>query len=327
MKSIEVKGLTKTFKVKKKGEGLKASIKALFQKNYEEIVAVKDVSFSIEQGELIGFIGLNGAGKTTTLKMLSGILYPTSGEVAVLGFIPSKREEKFLKQISLVMGQKEQLWSDLPPIDTFKLNKEIYDVTAEDYKRVLDDLVEIFDIKDILNQQVRKLSLGQRMKCEIVASLIHTPKVVFLDEPTIGLDIVTQKKLRTFIKEYNKRYNSTIILTSHYMDDIVEICKRVIMIHKGSIIFDGSIGKLIAEYGEYKQLIVHTPIDSRYKYEEGLSKYGKILHREHPKYVLQVERGEAMRIAGRILTDLPVIDVDILEPNIEDIIIEKYGES
>ena len=167
MKSIEVKGLTKTFKVKKKEEGLKASFKALFQKNYEEIVAVKDVSFSIEQGELIGFIGLNGAGKTTTLKMLSGILYPTSGEIAVLGFIPSKREEKFLKQISLVMGQKEQLWSDLPPVDTFKLNKEIYDVSDEDYKTVLADLVEIFDIKDILNQQVRKLSLGQRMKCEM----------------------------------------------------------------------------------------------------------------------------------------------------------------
>ncbi|MBP7859921.1 ABC transporter ATP-binding protein, partial [Patescibacteria group bacterium] len=224
--AIKVQNLSKTFKVHKKEEGLIGSVKGLFKREYKTIEAVKNVSFNIEQGELVGFIGPNGAGKTTTLKMLSGLLYPSEGKVKVLGYTPYERKHPFLKQISLVMGQKNQLFWDLPAIETFNLNKEIYEVDTKTYKKTLDELVEMLDIKEILNQQVRKLSLGQRMKCELVASLIHTPKILFLDEPTIGLDVVAQKKLRQFIKEYNEKYNATVILTSHYMGDVKELCKR-----------------------------------------------------------------------------------------------------
>ncbi|EKD99780.1 MAG: hypothetical protein ACD_22C00174G0001, partial [uncultured bacterium] len=204
--AIQVTNLSKNFKVHKKQPGLKGSFKALFRREYKTIEAVKNVSFEIKQGELVGFIGPNGAGKTTTLKMLSGLLYPSSGEANVLGYKPFERKNPFLKQISLVMGQKNQLWWDLPAIETFNLNKEIYEVSDDKYKQVLGELSEILDVKEVMHQQVRKMSLGQRMKCELIASLIHTPRVLFLDEPTIGLDVVMQKKVREFIKEYNKRY-------------------------------------------------------------------------------------------------------------------------
>ena len=252
--SISVQKLSKHFKIHKKQPGLAGSVKALFSREYRTIEAVNDINFEISQGELVGFIGPNGAGKTTTLKMLSGLLYPTGGQAKVLGYTPHERKNDFLKQISLVMGQKNQLWWDLPAIETFNLNKEIYEIQDDVYKNVLDELVEMLDVKDVIHQQVRKLSLGQRMKCELIASLIHTPKVLFLDEPTIGLDVVMQKRVREFIKEYNRKYQATVILTSHYMDDVKEICKRVIMINEGKLVFDGRLDELIKQYADYKIL-------------------------------------------------------------------------
>src|SRR3989338_9575080 len=236
MAVIKVDKLCKYYQVHQKEPGLTGSLKSLFARKYYDVKAVDDISFEIEEGELIGFIGPNGAGKTTTLKTLSGLLYPTSGEVSVLGYTPWKRQPEFQKQFALVMGQKNQLWWDLPAIESFILNKEIYEVPAEKYQKTLDELVDLLEVRDILKIQVRKLSLGQRMKMELIAALIHSPKILFLDEPTIGLDVVMQKKMRDFIKEYNRRFKATIILTSHYMDDVKELCERVIIIDHGKLL-------------------------------------------------------------------------------------------
>ncbi len=319
--TIQIKNLTKAFKSYKKQPGFKASVKGLFRREYKEVKAVDGISFDIKQGEMVGFIGPNGAGKTTTLKMLSGLLYPTSGEVEVLGFTPYKRKPEFLKQISLVMGQKNQLWWDLPAIETFNLNKEIYEVPKDRYKKVVNDLVEMLDLKDVIYQQVRKLSLGQRMKCELVASLIHTPKVLFLDEPTIGLDVVMQKRIREFIKEYNKKYDATVILTSHYMDDVKEVCDRIIIINYGKLIFDGSMESLIKKYADYKTLsvVVHEKV-----HKEDLMQFGRIEDYNEHKFVLNVPRSETSAIASKILTKFNVDDLDIAEPRLEDIVSEIF---
>lgn len=248
MAIISARNLTKEYRIYKKEAGLAGAVKSFFKRTYETKTAVETVSFEIGEGELIGFIGPNGAGKTTTLKMLSGLLYPTSGSVTVLGHTPFDRKPAFLKQISLVMGQKNQLWWDLPPMDTFLLNKEIYEIPDREFKQRVEELSVLLDVKDILHVQVRKLSLGQRMKCELMAALLHQPKILFLDEPTIGLDVVVQHKLRSFIKEYNKKYKATILLTSHYMRDVRQLCDRVIVIDFGRIIYDGSLDKLMEKY-------------------------------------------------------------------------------
>ena len=248
MPIIDVKNLSKTFKIYKKEPGLKGTLRSFFKRKYEYSPAVKQVSLKIEEGELVGFIGPNGAGKTTTLKMLSGLLYPTRGDLSVLGYTPFDRKPEFLKQISLVMGQKNQLWWDLPAMDTFLLKKEIYEVSDADFKDRVEELSELLDVKKLLHIQVRKLSLGQRMKCELMAALIHRPKILFLDEPTIGLDVVVQHRLRNFIKEYNTKHKATILLTSHYMRDVKHLCDRVIVINFGSIIYDGKLDDLIEKY-------------------------------------------------------------------------------
>ncbi|MBP7859911.1 ATP-binding cassette domain-containing protein, partial [Patescibacteria group bacterium] len=237
------------------------------------------------------------------------------------GYTPYERKHPFLKQISLVMGQKNQLFWDLPAIETFNLNKEIYEVDTKTYKRTLDELVEMLDIKEILNQQVRKLSLGQRMKCELVASLIHTPKILFLDEPTIGLDVVAQKKLRQFIKEYNEKYNATVILTSHYMGDVKELCKRVIIINKGEVGYDGELDKLVKEYAKNKTI---TLVFLRPQKKEALEKYGKITEFEELKVTFEVPRKQVRETASKLLKDFPVDDVDIAETPIEEIIREVF---
>src|SRR3989339_738990 len=253
---ISVTKLKKYYKVHQKEPGLSGSIKSLFNRKYYDVKAVDDVSFEIAEGELVGFIGPNGAGKTTTLKVLSGLLYPTSGQISVLGFEPWKRDHKYLKQMSLVMGQKNQLWWDLPAQESFVLNKEIYEVSDEQYKKTLNELVELLDVKDVLQIPVRKLSLGQRMKCELIAALLHSPKILFLDEPTIGLDVVIQKAMRDFIRTYNQEFGATILLTSHYMQDVKELCKRVIVIDKGQILFDGEMKKIIEKYAVNKIITV-----------------------------------------------------------------------
>ena len=321
MSAIQVKNLKKYYKVHKKEPGIGGSIKSLFKRKYEEVKAVDNISFKIEEGELVGFIGPNGAGKTTTLKCLSGLLYPTDGFVSVRDFIPSQRKASFLKQIALVMGQKNQLWWDLPAIETFNLNKEIYEIDDDKYQKTLKELVGLLEVEDILKVQVRKLSLGQRMKCELIAALLHTPKVLFLDEPTIGLDVVMQKKMRDFIKEYNQRYQSTIILTSHYMGDVKELCKRVIIIDKGKLVFDGLLEEITKKYADHKliSVILSKKVDL-----EKIKRIVKVKEFDYPKLVIQPERGEVSKITARVLKQLPVADLTIEEPSIEDIIRELF---
>lgn len=305
MPIITTQNLSKVYSVQKKRPGLSGSLKDLLAPINEEKVAVQDVSFSIDEGELVGFIGPNGAGKTTTLKMLSGLLYPTSGEVRVLGFDPWKREYDFLKQISLVMGQKNQLWWDLPAIESFNLAKDIYDIPQPVYKKTLHDLVELLDIGDVLNVQVRKLSLGQRMKAELVAALIHTPKILYLDEPTIGLDVVMQQSMRQFLKDYNQRGDGSIILTSHYMDDVKELCKRVVIIDNGTILFDGLLSNIIAKFSKHKIIEVIGG--------KGELKTHKVL------------RGQVAEKAATLLKDPSVVDINIKEPEIEDVIRQVFA--
>lgn len=325
MKSvIHVDSLTKHYLVHRKQPGLWGSVKSLFNRQYDTVKAVEHISFDIEQGELIGFIGPNGAGKTTTLKCLSGLLYPTSGELSVLGYTPTERKSEFLKQIALVMGQKNQLWWDLPAIESFELNKAIYEIPEKTYKTTLNKLVDLLDVSEILNIQVRKLSLGQRMKCEIIAALLHNPKVLFLDEPTIGLDVVMQKTMRDFIKSYNSEFNSTIILTSHYMDDVKELAKRVIIIDHGRILFDGRLQSIIDKYGRNKTI---TLVFSDKVTQSDLKKFGTVRGFDFPSAKLSVPRADATQTAARVLKDLPVADLTIEEPPIEAIIREVFSHS
>lgn len=317
MSIISVSHLKKHYRVSQKEPGLTGSIKSLFNRKYSEVKAVEDIAFSIEEGELVGFIGPNGAGKTTTLKILSGLLFPNSGDISVLGFNPYERKKEFLKNISLVMGQKNQLWWDLPPMETFLLNKEIYEVSEDSFKATLDELIKLLDVEDILKTPVRKLSLGQRMKCELIAALIHRPKVLFLDEPTIGLDVVMQKVLRDFIRDYNYRFQATILLTSHYMGDVKELCKRVIIIDHGKIIYDGSLAKIVQKYVKNKtiSLVLSKEIDIK-----KLDNYGVIKELKFPKVVFNVLRKDVAKVTTNLLKNLPVDDLNIEEPQIEDVI-------
>jgi ABC-2 type transport system ATP-binding protein len=321
MNAVEVSHLKKNFFVFQKEPGVLGSFKSVFSRRYKEIKAVRDISFTIKEGELVGFIGPNGAGKTTTLKCLSGLLHPDTGSVSVLGFRPSERKPELQKQFALVMGQKNQLWWDLPPMETFLLNKEIYGVPQQQFKKTLDELVELLEVQDILKNQVRKLSLGQRMKCELIAALLHSPKVLFLDEPTIGMDVIMQKKIRDFIREYNHRYKATIILTSHYMGDVKELCQRVIIIDKGRLVFDGQLNKIIKRYAEHKILsvILSKKID-----QEKLSTFGQITSYNFPEAKFIIDKKKIAEVSGRILSTLPVVDINIEEPPIEEIIRDLF---
>ncbi|MBU0576130.1 ATP-binding cassette domain-containing protein [Patescibacteria group bacterium] len=322
---IQVKNLRRHFKVYQKQPGLMGSIKSLFKRKYKTVKAVDNISFEIKRGEVVGFIGQNGAGKTTTLKVLSGLLFPTAGEVSVLGFDPWDRKPEFQKQFSLIMGQKNQLWWDLPAMETFLLNKAIYEVPNDQFEQSLNKLVDLLQVRDILNIQVRKLSLGQRMKCELIAALLHNPQVLFLDEPTIGLDVVMQKALRDFIKAYNQEFNATIILTSHYMDDVKELCERAIIIDKGKLIFDGKLHNIIDKYARNKILSL---VFSQAVTKQKLEKFGQV--KEHKQNgsaytaTLLVPRKKAAAVASDLLKELPVEDLNIEEPPIEAIIREVF---
>lgn len=281
-----------------------------------------DISFDIEEGELIGFIGPNGAGKTTTLKCLSGLLYPTDGIVSVLGFTPFERKTKFLKQIALVMGQKNQLWWDLPAIDSFSLNKEIYEIPQKQFTETVGELARLLDVEKQLKVQVRKLSLGQRMKMELIAALLHSPRVLFLDEPTIGLDVVMQQNLREFIKEYNKKYKATILLTSHYMGDVEALCKRVIIINNGKILSDGLLTDLIKKHAPYKRISI---VLTNMPHPNDLEGLGEIKKFSYPELVLHVPITDASEITAKLLKKLPIEDVTIENPDIEDIIRDVFS--
>jgi ABC-2 type transport system ATP-binding protein len=321
MAIIEVRNLKKYYQIHKKDPGLLGSLKSLVARKYEDVKAVDNISFSIKEGELVGFIGPNGAGKTTTLKCLSGLLCPTEGTVTVLGFNPWQRKEEYLKQISLVMGQKNQLWWDLPAIESFILNKEIYEIPQVQFKRTLDELVRLLEVEDILKIQVRNLSLGQRMKCELIAALLHNPKVLFLDEPTIGLDVIMQKKIRDFIKEYNGHFNSTIILTSHYMDDVKELCQRIIIIDKGKVIFDGRLAEIVEKFASHKILSV---VFSKEFDLKKLDEIGEIKEIDFPHVKIMVQREASNLAAAELLQHFPVADLNIEEIPIDDVIRQVF---
>lgn len=319
---IEVKNLSKLYTVPVKAEGFVASLKSLFVRKVNTVKAVDKIDLEIKKGEMVGFLGPNGAGKTTTLKMLTGILYPTEGSVKVLGYVPVERRAVFQKQISLVLGQKNQLWWDLPPTDGFWMNKEIYGIPTQEYKETLDELVELLGISEVLTTPVRKMSLGQRMKCELIASLLHRPKILFLDEPTIGLDVVTQKRVREFLVKLNCEHGTTIILTSHNMEDVEAVCKRIIMIDHGHKIYDGEIDKLIHTYATDKYLTVD--FDHEVQKEE-LEKFGRVVVFEGWRAVIAVPRKIHAQKAAELLTNYQVDNLDIQEETLEDIILKHFA--
>ncbi len=323
MRVIRVENLTKVYRVPIKGEGFFEAIVRLFKRKYKDIVAVDGISFSVEEGEILGFLGPNGAGKTTTLKMLTGLIYPTSGYVEVLGFKPYERKKEFLKSIAMVMGQKQQLIWDLPPMDTFRINAEIYEIPREVFKRRVYELAEMLSITHNLYQPVRKLSLGERMKAELVASLIHFPKILFLDEPTIGLDVSAQISIRQFLKEYNERYKATIILTSHYMEDIEVLCDRVILIYKGKIIFDGDLYGIVDKIAPYKEITIN--LKGNLNLEE-ISKFGEIREVEGTEVKIIVNREEVFEKIGEILRRFPVEDFSVTDPPIEEVIARVFSK-
>lgn len=323
MSIIEVKNLSKQFSYYKKDVGLKSSIKNLFNRETLYKQAVKDVSFTVEEGEIVGFLGPNGAGKTTTLKMLSGIIYPTGGSATVLGYKPWERKKKFKQQFAIVMGQKNQLWWDLPANESLHLNKCIYEVSDHDFKLTVGELSELLDVKDLLRVQVRRLSLGERMKMELMAALLHKPKVIFLDEPTIGLDLLSQKKIREFFKYYNQQNKMTIVLTSHYMNDIVDLCKRTVIINEGNVIYDGDLAKINAILDERK--IVKVTLSSLVS-QVDLMRYGAIKEYDGLEVTLELEKENCNHKIKSMLDHLPIIDFTMEDTPIEEGIAVLYQQ-
>lgn len=318
---IKVSNLRKDFQIYRKSPGLLGSVKSLFKRDYSTVKAVDGVSFNIEKGEFVGFIGPNGAGKTTTLKCLSGLLYPTKGNVKVLGYTPWERRREFLKKIALVMGQKNQLWWDLPAMDSFILNKEIYEIEEKFFYSRLDELIDLLDLGRVVNIPVRKLSLGERMKCELLSSLLHSPQVIFLDEPTIGLDVVMQKKLRTFFKEFNRKSETTIVLTSHYMDDVKELCRRVIIIDDGVIMYDGSVTSLMNSHAKYKTI---SFVSSKRINRNDIEKLGEVVKLDGVNGVIKVLRNDVPNISSKLLKSFSVEDLSIDEMSLDDVIRELF---
>lgn len=324
MDQIVVEHLKKYYQVHDKEPGFAGSLKSFVNRKYRDVKAVDDISFQIDTGEIVGFLGPNGAGKTTTLKMLSGLLYPTGGSARVLGYTPNERKPVYLRQMTLVMGQKQQLNWDLPAIETFLVNQAIYEIPDDQYKKTLAELSELLDLAPLLKKQVRKLSLGERMKCELAAALLHRPRVLFLDEPTIGLDVTMQTKIRQFVAEYNRRYNAAVILTSHYMADVTALCKRVIVIDHGKLMYDGSLEDLSARIAPHK--LVRIELASALNGHD-LSVYGEVLKAKGQRVELLVPRSKTSEMASRILNELPVADVTIEDPPIEDVITRVFEQA
>jgi ABC-2 type transport system ATP-binding protein len=329
---IEVQHLTRVFRTYKKRPGFWGGVSGLFKRDFEETAAAKDISFSIREGEFVGFLGPNGAGKTTTLKMLSGLIFPTSGQARVAGFDPSKRENAYRRLFALVLGQKNQLWWDLPAVESFNLLRAIYAIPQAEFKATLDELVSLLDIERKLNVMVRELSLGERMKMELIAALLHRPRVLFLDEPTIGLDVISQKAVRQFLRDYNRRHRVTILLTSHYMADIKELCERVIVIHKGSKIYDGALAQLESTGGARRKIITFIPVaDSKAPNNVGFgeawqSRYtSNITRAADGKFTLCVSSDNVVAVSQEILSTGPVADISIEDVPLEDVIAELFS--
>ncbi len=319
MRAIEVRDLRKIYQVHERQAGVAASLRSLVRRTTRPVAAVDGISFDVDAGEVVGFLGPNGAGKTTTLKMLSGLLHPSSGEARVLGFEPARRERDFLRQITLVMGQRNQLVWDIPAADSYELNRAIYRIPAEQFRATLDELVELLELGPLIRKQVRSLSLGERMKCEIAAALLHRPKVLFLDEPTIGLDVTAQRRIRAFVAEYNRRHGATVLLTSHYMADVEALCRRVIVIHHGRLLFDGGLGDLVARFSPHKTILVELGAESVDL--GGLP----VVERDGDRVTLRVPKAETARVTERVLATLPVVDLTVEDPPIEEVIEQVFA--
>ena len=321
---ILVEGLCKVYKVAEREGGFGSAVRSFFKRTYQDVLAVQDVSFQIGQGEIVGFIGPNGAGKTTTLKMLSGLLHPSGGRVQVLGFTPWERRPDYLRAMTLVMGQRNRLSWDIPAADSFLLNQAVYRISDADYKRTLDELDELLELSPIMRKPVRNLSLGERMKCELAAALLHRPQVLFLDEPTIGLDITAQGRIRAFLQEYNRRTGATILLTSHYMADVTALCERVIIIHHGRLKYDGGLAELSRQIAPFKII----GVDLANYATASLQAYGTPVPNPDGdgKCLVQVPAGQVAAITARILAELPVRDLTVEDPPIEDVIERAFHE-
>ncbi|MEW6749636.1 MAG: ATP-binding cassette domain-containing protein [Candidatus Latescibacterota bacterium] len=321
MTAIRVERLNKTFDYYRKEPGFRGSLRSLLWRQKLHHQAVRDISFSIAEGELVGFLGPNGAGKTTTLKILSGILHPTSGEVSVLGHVPWRREAAYQRLFAIVMGQKNQLWWDLPARESFELNRDIYGIDRSAYRRTLNELVAVLGVGQLLDVQVRKLSMGERMKCELIAALLHEPRVLFLDEPTIGLDVVSQESVRAFVQEYNRGRRTTVLLTSHYMRDVEQLCDRVLVISAGEIIYDGRLSDLAARYAEHKVVTLRLtqPVDGA-----ALTRYGQLVEQSGLSVTLNVPKKDLAQAAQGMLSALPVEDLSIEEVAIETVIARMF---
>jgi ABC-2 type transport system ATP-binding protein len=324
---IVVQNLTKVYRVPERQAGLAASVRSLFRRNYREVPAAGDISFQVEAGEMVGFIGPNGAGKTTTLKMLSGLLHPSDGTARVAGFTPWERRPAYLRRISMVMGNKSQMMWDIPPLDTFRILAEIYQVPAAEFRRTLDELAGLLDLQDLLTVPVRNLSLGERMKCELVAALLHRPAVLFLDEPTLGLDVSMQRRLRRFVADYNRQSGATVILTSHYMADVQELCPRVILIHHGRLLYDGSLSGLSERLAPFKLVRLTLNRDgSEFDLSGQLPEESTVVERSNGQLSLRVRRGDTPAMTAQLLRTLPVVDLVVEDPPIEAVIDQIYQE-
>lgn len=312
--AIQVTDLRKVYSVPEREAGLQAALRSLVRPRMREVHAVAGVSFQIAPGEIVGFLGPNGAGKTTTLKILAGLLHPTSGESRVLGYVPYRRERAFLSQMTLVMGNRNQLQWDLPAADSFELQRAIYRIPPAEFRAIRDEFIELMEVGPLISKPVRNLSLGERMKMEIISALLHRPAVLFLDEPTIGLDVTMQRRIRSFITSYNQRYGATVMLTSHYMADVEALCRRVIVIHHGRVLYDGSLSGLVDRFASYRQisLSLSEPAD--------LSTYGEVIANTGTRVTLRVPKAEISLLCARLLAEQSVADLTIEEPPIDDVI-------
>jgi len=319
--AVQVKDLRKLYTVSQQDIGTKAAVQGLIRRRKTEVRAVDGISFKLEPGEIVCFLGPNGAGKTTTLKMLSGLLHPTSGEATVLGYLPWKREPSFLRRITLVMGQRNQLIWDIPALHTFELNRVIYRIALNDYKQTLAELTDLLDLSPLLAKPVRNLSLGERMKCEIAAALLHKPGVVFLDEPTIGLDVTMQRRIRSFVNEYRQRNGATVLLTSHYMVDVETLCRRVIVIHHGRLLFDGELATLLQRFQSHKTIVVQLG-----ECEKDLTSYGEVKTCEDGRYTIRVPKEQTASVTERLLAELPVIDLLVEDSPIDEVIEQVFAQ-
>jgi ABC-2 type transport system ATP-binding protein len=326
MPCIEVHGLTKTFRSYHKEPGFWGAVQGLFRRRYETVFAVRDVHFQIEAGELVGFLGPNGAGKTTTLKMLAGLLHPSAGTATVLGHVPWKRADAYRRQFALLLGQKNQLWWDLPARESLDLNAKIYGIADADRDRTVAELAERLAVRDKLNVQVRELSLGERMKMELIAALLHQPRVLLLDEPTIGLDVVSQQTVRDFLREYNRRHHTTILLTSHYMADIQELCDRVIIIDHGRIFYDGRLAEIVDRFADFKLLTVHLAGGATLP-AGAVARYGEVVEQRPALLKLKVKRDRVVPVCKALLDELPVQDLDLEEVPIEEVIRRIFSQA